>query len=129
MMSLHRSVYDARNSSYGSAKYRGGVYAMEWTPNAVKIWFFPRGQEPPDATRGIPSLETWGTPAYHMPTQQCGMASKFGQYRIMLNITFCGQWAGDPRVWYNAGWCGAPRTREETKPDMSYLQCPQGGHV
>ena len=128
-MSPHRSVYDARNSSYGSAKYRGGVYVMEWAPNAVKIWFFPRGHEPPDATRGIPSPETWGTPAYHMLMQLCRMASKFMQYRIVLNITFCGQWAGDPRVWYNARWCGAPRTREGTKPDMSYLQCPQVGHV
>ena len=40
----------------------GGVYATEWTSDAISIWFFPRGSIPPDITSGSPDPSGWSAP-------------------------------------------------------------------
>jgi hypothetical protein len=42
-------VIDARAGSFGQGfnKANGGLYAMEWTSDAIKVWFFPRGSRIP----------------------------------------------------------------------------------
>ncbi|KAJ3316079.1 hypothetical protein HDV04_000288 [Boothiomyces sp. JEL0838] len=49
-------------SSFNSNQ--GGVYAMEWVPNAsgwIKVWFFPRGRIPSDITHNTPNPSSWPT--------------------------------------------------------------------
>lgn len=40
----------------------GGVYAMEWTSDAISMWFFPRGKIPTDVDGNNPDPSTWGKP-------------------------------------------------------------------
>ncbi|KAF2270639.1 tat pathway signal sequence, partial [Lojkania enalia] len=77
----------------------GGIYAMEWTNSAIKIWFFPPTLAPesltsmsldssPDpSTYGIPSAEFSGPCSNSFP-------EKFFNHTIVIDTTFCGGWAG-----------------------------------
>jgi len=51
--------------SYGTEfnSQQGGVFAMEWTSIAIKIWFFPRGSIPASIRAGRPHPAAFGTPA------------------------------------------------------------------
>lgn len=43
-------------------KGQGGVYAMDWTSQHIKIWYFARNQVPADITAGKPDPTKWGKP-------------------------------------------------------------------
>ncbi len=108
--------------SYGAGfnQQGGGVYAMEWTSSAIKIWFFPRQTIPTDGVEPDPS--TWGLPsATFTAGSTCDFDAHFRDLRIVslqppflswigaghetrkaaddrscqvINLTFCGDWAG-----------------------------------
>lgn len=40
----------------------GGVYAMEWRSDTIKIWFFPRANIPANVLSDAPNPDTWGKP-------------------------------------------------------------------
>ncbi|KDQ58272.1 glycoside hydrolase family 16 protein [Jaapia argillacea MUCL 33604] len=88
------------NRSYGSAfnSNGGGWYAIEKTDDFVKIWFWPRngGGVPGEVSSGSDSIDTtnWGTPSAYFPNAQCNVASHFSPQNIIINLTFCGDWAG-----------------------------------
>jgi hypothetical protein len=92
-------VHAAQPNSYGPAFNRigGGWYAIERTPTFIKIWFWPRGSTvPSDVFNGASSVNTdlWGTPTAYFPNTQCDINNKFGPANIIINLTFCGDWAG-----------------------------------
>ncbi|KIK51183.1 glycoside hydrolase family 16 protein [Collybiopsis luxurians FD-317 M1] len=75
----------------------GGWYAMELTANFVKIWFWARGTSvPSDVSGGSATINTnnWGTPVAYFPNTSCNINSHFGPQNIIINLTFCGDWAG-----------------------------------
>ncbi|KAI9342095.1 concanavalin A-like lectin/glucanase domain-containing protein [Zopfochytrium polystomum] len=73
----------------------GGVYAAEWTTSAIKVWFFQRGSVPSDiAAGGNVTPANWGTPMAHFPLGASCAASHFSNMQIVLDLTFCGDWAG-----------------------------------
>ncbi|THU77007.1 endo-beta-glucanase, partial [Dendrothele bispora CBS 962.96] len=76
----------------------GGWYAMERTNSGIKVWFWSRngGNVPSQVSSGAGSIDTstWGTPAAYFPSTSCDIASKFGPHNIVINLTFCGDWAG-----------------------------------
>ncbi|KAG7094982.1 hypothetical protein E1B28_005779 [Marasmius oreades] len=94
-------------NSYGPAlnNVGGGWYAMERTNSAIKIWFWPRnsGSVPSQVRDGATSIntDTWGTPVANFPSTSCPISSKFGPHNIVINLTFCGDWAG--AVYGNSG--------------------------
>ncbi|KAJ7669535.1 laminarinase [Mycena polygramma] len=88
---------DAR--SYGPTfnSNGGGWYAVERTNTFIKVWFWPRnGAVPADVKSGGASVDTdnWGTPSAFFPDTSCPLSSKFGPNNIVINLTFCGDWAG-----------------------------------
>lgn len=110
------------SQSYGDGfnAIGGGVYATEWTSDAIKIWFFPRGSIPSDITSGSPDPSGWGTPAAAF-AGDCDIDSHFSAQNIVrsplprlfllfadffqvFDITFCGDWAGN--VW-SSGSCAS----------------------
>ncbi|KAI9847965.1 MAG: hypothetical protein M1837_001482 [Sclerophora amabilis] len=93
-------------SSYGADfnAHHGGVYATEWTSQAIKIWFFTRDRIPHDIAAGTPNPSTWGQPSAHF-AGDCDIDSRFHDLRIIFDTTFCGDWAGD--VWDSAETCTA----------------------
>ncbi|KAE9404647.1 2 beta-glucanase [Gymnopus androsaceus JB14] len=76
----------------------GGWYAMELAQDSVKIWFWARGTSlPSGVSEGSATIDTdnWGTPVAYFPNSStCSLSSHFGPQNIIINLTFCGDWAG-----------------------------------
>ncbi|KAJ0421848.1 concanavalin A-like lectin/glucanase domain-containing protein [Aspergillus carlsbadensis] len=87
------------SNSYGAGfnSAGGGVYATEWTGNAISIWFFPRSSIPGDISSGNPNPSSWGIPPVARFAGSCDIDSHFTNMQIIFDITFCGDWAGN--VW------------------------------
>lgn len=77
-------VSSASDASYGTGfnAGNGGVFAMEWTSKAIKIWFFPRGSIPVSIGAGIPDPTTFGAPAANFQGS-CDIESHFGPQKIV----------------------------------------------
>lgn len=60
----------------------GGVYAVEWTSNAISIWFLPRSQMPANIESGKPDPKSWGTPIAHF-AGDCNIDEFFTEQRIV----------------------------------------------
>ncbi|KAI4795781.1 endo-1,3(4)-beta-glucanase [Aureobasidium sp. EXF-8846] len=83
----------------------GGVYAMEWTDEAISIWFFQRGAIPSNVLSSNPSPDyTWGKPLSQF-TGCCDIPEFFSNNQIVFDVTFCGDWAGS--VWSSDSTCSA----------------------
>lgn len=97
------AVHDASAASYGDGfnKNGGGVYAMEWTSQHIKVWWWPRGTVPADALGANPAPAYWGMPQA-MFKGACDMDEKFRDHKIVFDITFCGDWAGN--TWAQSDW-------------------------
>ncbi|KAK7462817.1 hypothetical protein VKT23_007396 [Stygiomarasmius scandens] len=76
----------------------GGWYAMERRNTGIKVWFWSRndGSVPAEVRNGATTINTsnWGTPSASFPSTNCDIASKFGPHHIVINLTFCGDFAG-----------------------------------
>ena len=72
----------------------GGVYAMEWTSEAIKMWFFPRGHIPPTITSKNPDTSLFGLPNANFQGA-CDIDKRLKNHRFIFDTTFCGDWAGN----------------------------------
>ncbi|KAG2074810.1 glycoside hydrolase family 16 protein [Suillus decipiens] len=98
-------------NSFGPAfnNISGGWYAMERTLQYINVWFWERSDPsvPLDVSSGASIIDTnnWGTPAANFPNNaQCDIQSHFGGNNIIIDLTFCGDWAGNAAV-YSASGC------------------------
>lgn len=91
------------STTFGSAfnDQMGGVYATEvsLTEKRITIWFFPRGNIPEDVLSDDPHPSNWGTPLANFAGSDLDFSEKFKKLQIVINLTFCGQWAGNPSLW------------------------------
>ncbi|KAI0863173.1 glycoside hydrolase family 16 protein [Xylaria cubensis] len=84
----------------------GGVYALQWTSDAIKVFFFPRtGTIPADIAAGNPDPSNWGTPTASFSGGSCDIDANFMNHNIVFDTTFCGVWAG--QVWGADPVCSA----------------------
>ncbi|KAF2118155.1 concanavalin A-like lectin/glucanase domain-containing protein [Lophiotrema nucula] len=99
------SIASKDTQSYGTGlnSGQGGVYATQWTDQAISVYFFPRDSIPDDVTSGSPDPTGWGTPDAKFQGD-CDIASTFKQQQIVFDTTFCGDWAGE--VW-SSGSCAS----------------------
>jgi hypothetical protein len=80
----------------------GGIYALEWTPTSISVWFLPHSS-PLYTSISIakntshPDPSTWGTPLARFAGPGCDFATRFRDLRVVFDTTFCGAWAG--REW------------------------------
>ena len=98
-------VVASQANTYGEGfnSIGGGTYAMEWTSEHIKIWFFPRGTAPPslDPSSSMyngyldanPDPDTFGTPLANFQGS-CEIDAKFKNMNIVFDTTFCGDYAG-----------------------------------
>lgn len=103
-------IIDSNNTaSFGPGfnALNGGVFATEWTSQTIKIWFFSRNTIPADITSNSPDPTKWGTPVANFAGNQCDIDNHFKDMSIILDNTFCGQWAG--QVW-SSGSCASLAT-------------------
>lgn len=99
-------IATSETSSYGSGFNAGGggVYATEWTDEAISVWFFPKGSAPADLDTS-PDPTTWGLPLASFPGTSCNIGSIFKNHQIVFDTTFCGDWAGN--VWSTDATCSS----------------------
>ncbi|KAH8798684.1 endo-1,3(4)-beta-glucanase-like protein [Flagelloscypha sp. PMI_526] len=99
------------NKSYGPDFNRngGGWFAVHRTSSFIRVWFWPRHSSrvphevscATDQQRVNP--DNWGTPQADFPSNPgCDLKSKFGPNNIIINLTLCGDWAGNT---FNANGC------------------------
>ncbi|TRX93114.1 hypothetical protein FHL15_005982 [Xylaria flabelliformis] len=105
------------STTYGDAfnAVGGGVYAMEWNSQDIKIWHFPRTAIPYDISRApitIPDPTSWGPPQALFGGSSCDADSYFFNMSLVINTNFCGAYAGN--IWGVADRCNelAPTCEE-----------------
>jgi len=77
----------------------GGAYAALWDESGVQIWAFRGGCVPEDLRCGRPEPSRWGMPAARFSFgPRCG-EGHFASLRVVINLTFCGDWAGVSWPW------------------------------
>ena len=96
------------NTTYGDGfnEVGGGVYAMQWTDQAISVFHFSRAQIPADIVSGSPEPSTWGSPLAQFQGS-CNVNQSFRNLSLVINISMCGAWAGAPLVWNSDPVCGA----------------------
>ncbi|KAI1177447.1 glycoside hydrolase family 16 protein [Nemania sp. FL0916] len=90
------------SATYGDAfnAEGGGVYALEWNMQELKIWHFPRSAIPDDialAPVHTPNPESWGPPHALFGGSTCKADSHFFNMSLVINTNFCGAYAGE--IW------------------------------
>ena len=100
------TIHTGNTQTYGEGfnAAGGGVYATEWTSDAISIWFFPRSAIPSDLNSGAPNPDNWGLPMVQF-TGGCDIDEHFKNQQIVFDISFCGQWAG--QVWGEDSVCSS----------------------
>ncbi|KAH8113075.1 concanavalin A-like lectin/glucanase domain-containing protein [Phellopilus nigrolimitatus] len=93
-------IVQVPGSSYGAsfAQNGGGVYALNWNASGIFVWFFPRGSVPSDLSTDFPNPDGWGLPTAAYPTSSCDVSKYFSPQTLILDITICGNFAGQPGV-------------------------------
>ncbi|KDR80022.1 hypothetical protein GALMADRAFT_62843 [Galerina marginata CBS 339.88] len=86
----------------------GGVFATRF--DASGIWFWGRNEVPKsiasEISTTIMSTDDWGIPsANYSSGPDCDMPTYFSAQNIVLDITLCGGWAGNPDIY--TPQCGA----------------------
>ncbi|KAF1956794.1 hypothetical protein CC80DRAFT_516284 [Byssothecium circinans] len=85
----------------------GGVYATEWTPEGITVWFLPRNSTvtqklaSPSSNSTAPDPSSFGTPLARFSGTGCDYTKSFDSLKIIFNTAFCGDWAG--KVWDEGG--------------------------
>ncbi|GAA5854162.1 hypothetical protein JCM5353_002715 [Sporobolomyces roseus] len=89
---------DPNPASYGEAfaAAGGGMWATEFASEGIKIWFFTRSEVPSDLSSNASSVDptSWGTPTFYVPDSSCNIAEYFSAQHLVIDITLCGDWAG-----------------------------------
>ncbi len=93
------------SSTFGAAfnQAGGGIMAMEWRTEGIRMWQFGRGSIPNDITAKNPDPSTWGTALADYPDTGCDIGSHFRNQSIIVNIDLCGDWAGNTNVYGQSG--------------------------
>ncbi|OHE98845.1 mixed-linked glucanase [Colletotrichum orchidophilum] len=79
----------------------GGVYALEWTSEAISIWHWPRQSIPEDIVAKNPDPSGWGLPTALFGTSTCNVDTYFKDMSIVIQTNFCGDYAGN--IWGQDG--------------------------
>ncbi|KAF2831502.1 hypothetical protein CC86DRAFT_463379 [Ophiobolus disseminans] len=92
------SIEHPSKQSYGAGLNQngGGVYATSWNSDAISVYFFPRESIPADVLGDNPDPSAWGKPAAKFEGA-CDIDKMFAEQQIIIDTTFCGQWAG--KIW------------------------------
>lgn len=93
-------VSDPSADSYSDFNVAGGgVYAMQWTSEYIRIWQWPRDQIPSNVDNKTPDPSSWGLPTAQLGVGNCTIDQHFQDHKVIFDLTLCGSYAGLPSVW------------------------------
>ncbi|KAI0673170.1 concanavalin A-like lectin/glucanase domain-containing protein [Trametes maxima] len=102
------AVTDSQANSFGGdfASAGGGVWATQFDDSGVFIWFWSRKDVPDSVTNAKDTIDpaSWGTPSAAWPASSCDVNKFFTPQQLVLDITLCGDWAGEPHLYQQT--CG-----------------------
>ena len=89
------------DNSYGSAlnNVGGGVYALEWTNNGLKAWWWQMKNVPDNVKSMTPDPNQWGIPYANWPFGNWCPSDHLKDMYLIFDLTFCGDWAGGQGEW------------------------------
>jgi len=89
-----QSTAASNNYGPGFNAIGGGIYAMEWTSDAISVWFFPRSDpmvaELNSSNTTTPDPSTFGQPLARFAGNTCSIDEHFANNKIVFNIDYCG---------------------------------------
>lgn len=92
---------------------------MEWTSDAISVFFFPRASIPADVLGENPDPKTWGAPMAKFSGGGCPIDKYFSEHKMIFNTAFCGDWAGK-------SWDAEPKCKALAASCNAYVgQTPQ----
>ncbi|KAI0758956.1 concanavalin A-like lectin/glucanase domain-containing protein [Fomes fomentarius] len=89
----------------------GGVWAAQIDASGIFMWFWSRKDVPDDVTNAKSSVEPsskWGTPVAAWPSSSCDIGKFFKPQQLVIDITLCGDFAGEPTVYSQSGCTSTP---------------------
>ncbi|RGP79954.1 hypothetical protein FLONG3_1898 [Fusarium longipes] len=92
---------DADGYGTGFNKNGGGIMAVEWRKQGIRMWQFARNSIPSDIKSNAPAPNTWGTAVADFPNTDCNIESHFKNQSIIANIDLCGSLVYD--AWGESG--------------------------
>ncbi|KAJ3495791.1 hypothetical protein NLG97_g3139 [Lecanicillium saksenae] len=81
------------------AAEKGGVYAVEWTDSYIRVFTWSHADAPSNIDSRHPDTATWGKPVLEARDGLCNLKRQFAAQKLVLNIDFCGDAAGNPYLW------------------------------
>jgi hypothetical protein len=101
-------VFSSDTHSFGSEfnKQAGGIIAHRMDSTGIAVWQFTREEVPQDIKDGKPNPATWPTPVAFFSSSGCDIGKHFQNHKLILDITLCGSWAGDPNAYAQSGCPG-----------------------
>ncbi|GHJ90114.1 hypothetical protein NliqN6_6516 [Naganishia liquefaciens] len=101
------TIIDGNSTSYGEdfAKAGGGVWVTEFAKDGISIWFYSRPDVPSAVTNANSSIDTTqlGERTAFWSPQGCDIASYFTPQELIIDITLCGDWAGQASTLASTG--------------------------
>jgi hypothetical protein len=97
------------SSSFGPEfnKAGGGWFVMQRTSTHVSVWLWHRDNPfvPLDVRFSLAHVDIskWGKPAAFFPNDTCDMAGFLTDHNILINLTLCGDWAGNAETYSSSG--------------------------
>ncbi|KAG8669694.1 hypothetical protein FPOAC2_09037 [Fusarium poae] len=95
---------DADGYGTGFNKNGGGIMAVEWRKEGIRMWQFARNSIPSDIKSSKPTPSTWGVAVADFPNTDCDIGSHFKNQSIIANIDLCGSLVYN--VWDKSGCPG-----------------------
>eukprot|EP00727_Mastigamoeba_balamuthi_P001778 m51a1_g11598 putative endo- -beta-glucanase (461) ;mRNA; r:117222-118761 len=87
----------APDNTFGAALNRrgGGVWATLWTGEQIAVWFWTHSEVPADLVSDCPDPAGWGVPYAKFALGSNCPSSFFANLKVVVNLAFCGDWAGE----------------------------------
>lgn len=89
--------------------------ALEWTSDYIKLYTWSRGSEPANIDSEKIDTSTWGLPSMHLQSNKCDINSAFLDQKLIMDIKFCGNPAGNQDEWEKIEGSSGISYREKTK--------------
>ncbi|EFY87375.1 beta-1,3-endoglucanase [Metarhizium acridum CQMa 102] len=81
------------------ASPEGGIQALEWTKDYIKLFTWPHGKEPENLDDDELDTSSWGKPTVQIRASKCDIDGIFQKQQLMFTLPVCGNPPGSDQFW------------------------------